>query len=92
MFSAQNALPDLLQHFEKSVETRNSYNQQFTLGQRTLLDLLDAENEAFTAEQNYISRNYLEVFARYRLLADMGQLLSHLGVTPPEEALVAAAE
>jgi hypothetical protein len=29
-------------------------------------------------------------FARYRLLADMGQLLSHLGVTPPEESLVVA--
>ncbi len=54
--------------------------------------MLDSENEAFTAEQSYISRNYLEVFARYRLLADMGQLLSHLGVTPPEESLVVAAE
>ena len=90
MYSAQNALPDLRLHFEKSVETRNSYSQQFNLGQRTLLDLLDSENEAFTAEQNYISRVYLEVFARYRLLADMGQLLSHLGVTPPEESLVVA--
>ena len=34
---------------------------------------------------NYTTAMYLEMFSRYRVLADMGQLLSYLGVQPPEE-------
>ncbi len=88
--SASERLPALREHAEKSAATRDSYARQFNLGQRTLLDLLDSENETFTASSNLINGSYLELFARYRLLADMGQLLSYLGVAPPEEANLAA--
>lgn len=84
--SARERLPALKEHADMSSATRDSYIKQFNLGQRTLLDLLDSENESFTAHSNLINASYLELFARYRLLADMGQLLSFVGVTPPEEA------
>jgi adhesin transport system outer membrane protein len=88
MISAQARLPSLREHAVKSFETRDSYAQQFNLGQRTLLDLLDSENEAFTAQSNYITAQYLESFSRYRLLGDTGQVLSYLGVEPPPQASV----
>lgn len=83
--SASERLPSLRSHAEMSAATRDSYAKQFNLGQRTLLDLLDSENETFTAQTNLTNGSYLESFARFRLLADMGQLLSYLGVTPPAE-------
>lgn len=86
LFSARDRLPSLREHANMSLATRDSYSKQFNLGQRTLLDLLDSENEAFTAQSNLVSGTYLEMFARYRLLGDMGQLLGFLGVNPPEEA------
>lgn len=85
-YSASERLPSLKTHAEMSTATRDSYGKQFNLGQRTLLDLLDSENETFTAQSNLTNGTYLEIFARFRLLADMGQLLSYLGVTPPPEA------
>lgn len=86
--SASERLPSLRTHAELSAATRDSYAKQFNLGQRTLLDLLDAENETFTAQSNFVNGSYLDLFARYRLFADMGQLLNYLGVAPPPEALL----
>lgn len=85
-YSANERLPSLQEHATMSAATRDSYAKQFNLGQRTLLDLLDSENESFTAQSNFINASYLESFSRFRVLADMGQLLNYLGVQPPAEA------
>ncbi|MDP2560979.1 TolC family outer membrane protein [Psychrobium sp. 1_MG-2023] len=69
------------QHVESSKETQTSYEQQFKLGQRSLLDLLDTENELFEARKDYLSAEYQEINAKYRLLNATGQLLDSLRVT-----------
>ena len=84
--SATERLPGLKTHADMSVATSESYAKQFNLGQRTLLDLLDSVNESFTSQMTYTSAMYLEMFSRYRVLADMGQLLNYLGVQPPAES------
>lgn len=90
--AAQSRLPSLRQHADFSNLTREAYGKQFALGQRTLLDVLDGENEYFTASTNYINAQYVEQFARYRILADVGALLDALGVPHREEALLVKAE
>jgi outer membrane protein, adhesin transport system len=90
MDSVQERLPSLKEYAEFSAATRDAYNKQFSIGQRTLLDMLDAENEAYTASTNYVNGKYLSVFARYRLLADMGQLLNTLGISQRPEAQISA--
>ena len=79
--SAKERLPHLLKHAESSQLTRDAYSKQFSLGQRTLLDLLDTENEYYTASVNNLNGIFVEMFSRYRLLADMGLLLETLGVS-----------
>ncbi|WP_299072343.1 TolC family outer membrane protein [uncultured Paraglaciecola sp.] len=69
------------QHVVTSKETQQAYQQQFTLGQRNLLDLLDTENELFQARKDYLDANFDELGARYRLLNVTGQLLASLRVT-----------
>ncbi|MFB0979304.1 MAG: TolC family outer membrane protein [Alteromonadaceae bacterium] len=69
------------QHIITSKETQLAYKEQFSLGQRNLLDLLDTENELFQARQDYLEAQFSELSARYRLLNAMGQLLNSLRVT-----------
>ncbi|MCH6590945.1 MAG: TolC family outer membrane protein [Proteobacteria bacterium] len=62
------------------------YRQEFQIGQRDLLDLLDSENERFNSRIRAITADYTAQFGGYRVLASMGQLLNVLGVTPIKEA------
>ncbi len=62
------------------------YRQEFQIGQRDLLDLLDSENELFTSRVSAIAADYVSEFGGYRVLASMGQLLNVLGVRSIDEA------
>ncbi len=65
----------------------DSYKQQFKLGQRSLLDVLDSESELYNAKSALISARYTEAFGMYRLLAATGRLLPTLKIEPlPESA------
>ncbi|MBE1277509.1 TolC family outer membrane protein [Enterovibrio baiacu] len=74
----------LRQHVESAIETRNAYEDQFKLGQRTLIDVLDAENELFQARREYLTAEYDDLIAQYRLLNATGQLLQSLRITTPD--------
>ncbi|MCL1985481.1 MAG: TolC family protein [Betaproteobacteria bacterium] len=65
---------------EQGTKTRDMYIEQFNLGQRSLLDVLDAENEVFTSSQQYTNSNLNEVANMYRLLALGGELTAGFGV------------
>lgn len=80
----------LREHAEAATKTREAYGKQFNIGQRTLLDLLDTENERFVANSNYVDGKYRLLFSHYRVLQSQGLLLPSLGVTPPEESVATA--
>ncbi len=91
---AWNAMENARKQTEKARDyadytqrSREAYQQQFGLGQRTLLDLLDSENELFTANRRYTEVRYIEEFSMYRLLAAMGTLLSKQNIVLPAEAV-----
>lgn len=65
---------DLQQHFTSSKKTRNSYDSQFRIGKRTLLDLLDTENEVFQSGRAYINAQYDLIQAQHKVLASLGLL------------------
>ena len=56
------------------------YREQLTLGKRTLLDLLDIQNELLRSQIVLVSGQYAEAFARYRVLASTGNLLASMGI------------
>lgn len=64
----------------------NAYRDQFELGRRTLLDVLDAQNEHFVSRSNTVNAEYLEMLAMYRLLSLQGDLIAALGAEMPREA------
>jgi adhesin transport system outer membrane protein len=72
---------------EAQRRTRDAYASQFELGLRDLLDVLDAENQLFTARVAQTTAEYTERFAVYRVLAVVGTLLDALEVTRPRDVI-----
>lgn len=87
MNNAHIQTPIAREYAETSTKVRAAYQDQFSLGQRTLLDLLDSENELFNASRRYTEVRYTEEFSMYRVLATMGQLLRQQRVVLPAEAV-----
>ena len=72
------------QQAEANAMVVQAYKDQFNLDRRTLLDVLDSQNEWFVSRSNAINNSYLEMFAVYRLLALRGSLLPAMGVPYPK--------
>ncbi len=72
-------------HVDASSKALVAYRKQFNIGQRTLIDLLDQENEVFQARINYANAKNNLMFAEYRILASIGRLLWALEVPLPEQ-------
>lgn len=68
------------QHQLSIEKAREAYRKQFDIGQRTLLDLLDTENEYFQARRAYANANHDFAIAHARTLAGMGELAASLQV------------
>jgi adhesin transport system outer membrane protein len=60
---------------------RQAYRQQFDIGQRSLLDLLNAENEAYTAQRALANAQFDRALATARTHAALGQLTQQLGLS-----------
>ncbi|MEO5364442.1 MAG: TolC family outer membrane protein [Magnetococcus sp. DMHC-8] len=67
-------LVSLQQHETVSRQVADAYHEQFIADQRSLLDVLNAENELYTAQSNRASGHYALLVEEYRLLANMGIL------------------
>ncbi|TDF79838.1 TolC family outer membrane protein [Pseudomonas sp. H9] len=88
MDNANAQLPIAQQYVDYSNNVRTAYQKQFSLGERTLLDLLDSENELFTAQRRLTEVKNLQVFTQYRIKATIGQLLKSQGVVAPMATVV----
>lgn len=80
----QRQLAHLQRHVVSSEDTRNSYKKQFDIGQRSLLDLLDTENEVFAAKNQLADARIDAEIAKLRILTGTGELLEAMQVTLPE--------
>lgn len=65
-------------------KTRDAYRDQFNIGQRSLLDLLDTQNEMLTAKRSAVNADMDLALAYLRTYASMGTLLDYLGLKRPE--------
>ncbi|MCG7329215.1 TolC family outer membrane protein [Achromobacter sp. ACRQX] len=88
--SLNQKLPFLRDHEVATTKVRDAYAQQFQIGQRSLLDLLDTENELFESRRALTNAIYDLRLAQYRWLALSHTLLPALSLQParnemPEE-------
>lgn len=83
MVSANERGREFSEQADANGKVVDAYMDQFNLDRRTLLDVLDAQNEYFISRSNVVNAQYTELFAVYRLLALKGKLLPILGVAYP---------
>ena len=76
----EEQLKYLEQHLASTEKARDAYRNQFDIGQRTLLDLLDTENELFEARRAYVNGTHDYILSYGRTHASMGSLLGAIGL------------
>lgn len=68
---------------KQNSKVRDVYWQQFKIGRRTMLDLLNAENELFQTRSSAETDRMDLLQSQYRLLGSLAQITQWLGVTTP---------
>ncbi|MFY9994572.1 MAG: TolC family outer membrane protein [Leclercia sp.] len=84
--NANKQVPIAKEYADRSVTVRSAYQEQFSLGDRTLLDMLDSENEVFSAQRRYVELQFVDMFTTYRISARTGELLKSLNIQAPSAA------
>lgn len=72
-------IPILIDYAGSAEETKKAYVDQFDLGRRTLLDLLNTENEAVSAKRDLINAKHDLILNEYRIFHGMGDLMATVG-------------
>jgi adhesin transport system outer membrane protein len=85
-------LVDLEQQSKVSDDLLLSYREQFNVGRRSLLDVLDSQNTRFNVQVRTETSRLAQLFAEYQILATTDTLLDALGVTPPSDSSTYARE
>ncbi|MDY0265533.1 MAG: TolC family outer membrane protein [Sulfurospirillum cavolei] len=75
--STQKRIAFLKEHRDYSKSTLESYQQEFAIGKRELINLLDAEGEYNSARQALVEAEAALLYAKYRLLDNMGVLTAY---------------
>ena len=70
----------LQRRVDQNANLINAYGRQFELGQRTLLDLLDVQNELFVSQAELIDAEFSGQFDYYDMLAASGELSALFGI------------
>ncbi|TDQ81315.1 adhesin transport system outer membrane protein [Dongia mobilis] len=82
----QESVENLTKQVDANQQTKDVYQQQFDIGQRGLLDLLDAANDLFNSQDDLITARSQEIFTNYRILAAQGEMVQYVGAVMPVEA------
>ncbi|QQG27509.1 TolC family outer membrane protein [Pectobacterium carotovorum] len=82
--NSRQQLPIAAEYADRSMRVRTAYQKQFSLGERTLLDLLDSENELFTAQRRLAEVRFISLYTEYRIASRMGELLNYLAIPAPD--------
>jgi len=78
--AAEASLASYQIYAEQALSVSQSYAEQFRIGRRSLLDVLNAENELFTARSNEMSTKMDVQLAQWRLISLRGLLADELGL------------
>jgi adhesin transport system outer membrane protein len=78
--TADERIPVLASAVQKNVLISQTYRDQFVNNGRSLIDVLNAENELFVSRGRLLTAELARIVAGYRLLAFTGELVNALGL------------
>ncbi|MEM9577400.1 MAG: TolC family outer membrane protein [Pseudomonadota bacterium] len=90
--AAQRRSTKIAAQAELARKLLGTYEAEYEVGERSLLDVLNTQNALFQSEANLVNARALENYVKYRIMAAIGILLPTLGIEPPEDSRVYARE
>lgn len=67
---------------EANLDRLAAYDEQFRIGRRSLIELLDVRSDLFRARMQLVDQETALALARYQLLDATGRLVGHFGLEP----------
>ncbi len=91
-WEANEAAKERVAHLEDYVKaseaTADAFATQWSIGRRTMFDLLDTQAEAINAKSDLAKANYDQTYSEFRILSGMGKLVHSMGLEWPEASIV----
>ncbi|TGU70350.1 hypothetical protein E4633_19375 [Geomonas terrae] len=82
--SARERLKFLDDYVKAAGQTAEAFAAQWSIGRRTMFDLLDTQAELINAKASLVNAQYDQRYAEYRILNGMSRLLPTLGLQAPD--------
>ena len=70
----------LIKHVDFANKAKEAYRNEFLIGKRSLLDLLDIESEYIRAKQAKVNNDFSLIYSKYNVMDKLGTLSIILGV------------
>jgi adhesin transport system outer membrane protein len=86
----QRRVKELEQYVASTDKAAEAFISQWSIGRRSLFDVLDSSAEKITAKSDLINAQYDKTYSSYRILSGLGKLVHSLGLQWPEESRVDA--
>ncbi|MGV3480875.1 MAG: TolC family protein [Sphingobium sp.] len=90
--SQEQLFADLQQQSRVADDLLLSYREQFNVGRRSLLDVLDSQNTRYNVQVRAETARFSQMFGLYQVLAATNQLLTAMEVAAPSAAKTYARE
>jgi len=84
----QRRVKMLEQYVTSTDSASEAFVSQWSIGRRSLFDVLDSSAEKITAKSDLINAEYDKMYGSYRILSGMGKLVHTLGLQWPEESRI----
>jgi adhesin transport system outer membrane protein len=84
--TAQDRVTYLEEYVKATGLTAEAFEKQWTIGRRTMFDVLDVQAENINAKSSLVKAKYDKIYAEYRVLSGMGKLAQALGLQWPAES------
>lgn len=80
--SAAERVYYLQQYVGATAQTADAFAAQWSIGRRTMFDLLDTQAELINAQASLVNAQYDQTYSEYRILNGISRLLPTLGLQP----------
>ena len=84
--TAQDRVTYLEEYVKATGLTAEAFDKQWTIGRRTMFDVLDTQAENINAKSSLVKARYDKIYAEYRVLSGMGKFAKALGLQWPTES------
>lgn len=84
----QRRIKQLEQYVTSTGKAADAFVSQWSIGRRTLFDVLDTAAEKISAKRDLINAQYDTMYDSYRILSGLGKLVDTLSLQWPEESRI----